>query len=134
MQTGAAPTGRYLAFDIKGSTRAIPLGCVDCVVPALWTVPAGPGDPKVWGFVNIHAEIIPLIDVCLQPDRVLRIDDHFVIIGTSSGKKALWIGGAFEIFEGDSTELYGSHTESANQIAIVICRGLPIPVYDPDSM
>jgi purine-binding chemotaxis protein CheW len=94
-----------LVFALDEQRFALPLEVVDRVVRAVEIVPL-PGAPlMVSGVINVHGEILPVINLrvrCGLPDREIDLDDQFIIAHTPSRTVALHV---------DSTQVIHSKLE-----------------------
>lgn len=77
---------QLFVFSLEGHRYALHLEVVDKVVPAVHVTPLPKAPEIVTGIVNIHGEIVPVIDVrrrfALPPKPRLALSDRLVIART----------------------------------------------------
>jgi purine-binding chemotaxis protein CheW len=84
---GIMNTRTLVVFALDEPRYALYADSVVIVIPALEIIPL-PGAPEiVLGVINLHGELLPVMDVRSRfrlPARVLDVDDQFIVVRTAS--------------------------------------------------
>lgn len=98
----------FLTFTVEDHHFAIEINFVECVVLAVELI-ALPCAPKnVCGAVNMHGEIIPVVDMRELfglPTREMEPTDQFVICHLQGVKTAFWVDAVRKIVECPADEM-----------------------------
>jgi purine-binding chemotaxis protein CheW len=76
----------FFLFSLEGRRFALELSRVDRVVAAVAVTPLSDAPPSVRGVINVHGEMVPVVDLRLRlalPPRNIRPDDSMVIARTA---------------------------------------------------
>lgn len=94
-------------FTLGERRLGLPLGSVDRVLRAVAVTPLPNAPAVVRGVIDVHGEIIPVVDLHLRfglPAREIALDDNLLIARTRLRKVALLVeqvAGVVEIDSGD---------------------------------
>jgi purine-binding chemotaxis protein CheW len=72
----------FVAFVVGGRRWALPLDAVERVVAMVAIAPLQGAPPAVMGAINVHGEIVPVLDLRARlglPPRPARADDRLVL-------------------------------------------------------
>jgi len=89
-------------FSLDEPRYALHLAQVDRVVPSMEIIPL-PGAPEIiWGVINFHGEIIPVVNIrklFRLPQREVSVDDHFVIVSSAKRRLVLVVDFVTDVVE-----------------------------------
>jgi chemotaxis signal transduction protein len=140
MATARTLAHHYLVFEVDDCSYAVPLDCVERVIPAVWVSPVNNRPPRITGVINVHGVVVPVIDPSARAGaepRTLNYTDHFVIVQSRSHKKALWIGSHFEVVQSsgdESGEAVGRCLGDDGEFSPLLVEGVPVALLDPDAL
>lgn len=83
-----------LLFSIENQKFAFDLRYVDRIILAVETTLLPHSPPYVLGAINIHGDVVPLINfrqILGMPTREVELDDHYLICHIENKKLAIWI-------------------------------------------
>jgi len=93
---------KVVLFSLDSPRYALHLSQVDRVVPSMEITPL-PGAPKIiYGVVNFHGEIIPVVNIRQLfglPHREVCVDDQFVIVSTEKRRLVLVVDYVTDVVE-----------------------------------
>ncbi len=93
---------KVVLFSLDEPRYALHLSQVDRVVPSMEMTPL-PGAPEIiWGVVNFHSEIIPVVNIRKLfglPHREVGVDDQFVIVSTEKRRLVLVVDYVTDVAE-----------------------------------
>lgn len=109
-------TGPFVVFRLDQQRYALPLPVVERVVRAVEVTPLPHAPPIVLGIVNVHGEVVPVLNVrkrFLLPDRAVRPADAFLLVRTAARTVAVVVDAADGIVDRPATAAAGAGADSA---------------------
>lgn len=100
--TESKKINKIVRFRLEEPRYAIYLSEIERVIQAIEIIPLPKAPQKILGIINIHGEIIPVIDVrsiFRLPRRALHIDDQFIIANTKKRRVALVVDEVLSVTE-----------------------------------
>lgn len=98
-------SARLLIVAVGELRLGIPLECVERVVHAVEITPLANAPPAILGVVNLHGEVVPVLDPRIrfrQPVRPLDPGDVFILVRLPRGAVALVADDAQDVAEFDA--------------------------------
>lgn len=89
-------------FLLDGQQYALRLSEVERIIRSVEVRPVPDSRPHIAGVVNMHGEVIPVVDLRVrfgQPSRDVRLEDHFIVARTASGHTILPVDAALTSME-----------------------------------
>lgn len=110
-----------LLFKIEGDPYSLTLDSIRYVVNAVTITPIPSPLPAIEGVVNIHGDIVPVIDMhrkCGRKPKPLRITDKFIIISLKERLLALHVDEVAEIIAIDASKFIPANEISPGLTAL----------------
>ena len=103
----------YAVLEFDDMRVALPLGCVERVVRAVYLTPLPDAPDIVLGVVNVQGRIVPAIDMRKRfrlPDREIALNDRLVVAHTGRRSVALVADTVTGIFEYAASDIAAADT------------------------
>ncbi|TAN39529.1 MAG: purine-binding chemotaxis protein CheW [Nitrospirae bacterium] len=104
---------QLLVFLSEGKRFAIRLQTVERVVRAVQVMPLPEGPDIVTGVINVHGQIIPIVNIrrkFRQPERVIDPDDNIVIVKGSKWTVAFAVDSVEGIIDRKQEEIISAES------------------------
>ena len=78
---------QFLFFQIADQHFALPVACVERVLPAMEITPVEGAPSSLLGIIDVHGKIIPVIDIRKRlalPVKAIDLSDQLIIVKTST--------------------------------------------------
>ena len=95
-------------FTLCERRFGLPLGSVDRVLPVVAVTPLPNAPPVVRGLIDLHGEIIPVVDLHVRfglPSRELALDDRLLVARTPTRRIAMLIDDVTGVVELDPDDV-----------------------------
>lgn len=113
-----------VCVEIEGRRFALPIACVEEVLPAAAPTPLPEAPPYLLGALNVRGDILPVLDLRRHlglPARPVRESDHLILVATSSRRVVVQVDAALDLYGIDPRRvrpLEGPHRPVRSAVAL----------------
>lgn len=113
-----------LCVEIEGRRFALPIACVEEVLPAAAPTPLPEAPPFLLGALNVRGDVLPVLELRRHlglPPRAVVDGDHLILVSTSARRVVLQVDRALDLYGIDPKRvrsLEGAHRPVRSAVAL----------------